>query len=142
MMRTPCPRALTYIISPERKVSRFLVALGVCNVTVFISALWRRQPSLICDVMNITNNRKPFRTRWKITGGSLSESCYDEPDDDGSHNKEVSRADSSHPNKTSDSSSTHGKENNAILYTLSFRSLTIYTGTCSIKGVTTPKRPK
>src|SRR6266702_2598953 len=110
MMRTPCPRALTYIISPERKVSRFLVALGVCNVTVFISALWRRQPSLICDVMNITNNRKPFRTRWKITGGSLSESCYDEPDDDGSHNKEVSRADSSHPNKTSDSSSTHGNE--------------------------------
>ncbi len=67
---------------------------------------------------NITNNRKPFRTRWKITEGSLSESGYDPDDeaDEGSRNKEVSRAVTANPrnpNKTSDSRrmlSTHRNE--------------------------------
>jgi hypothetical protein len=39
MTRTPCPRAFTYIISPERNMSGFLDALGM-TVTVFILALW------------------------------------------------------------------------------------------------------
>ena len=62
---------------------------------------------------NIANNRKPFRTQWKITEGSLSESGPDyepELEDEGSRNKEISRADPRHPNKISDTRSTHRNE--------------------------------
>jgi len=69
-------------------------------------------------VKNIANNRKPFGTWWKITEGSLSESGYEPEDeaDEGSRNKEVSRAatvNPGNPNKMSDSRrmlSTHGNE--------------------------------
>ena len=63
---------------------------------------------MICDMENIPNDGKAFRTRWEITEGSLSESG-DEPEDEadeGSRNKEVNRAIAAnhrHPNKTSDS---------------------------------------
>ncbi len=61
----------------------------------------------------------------------------DEPEDEGSRNKEVSRADPRHPNKTSDSRSIHRNEsglrqhNDVSPFLLSFRSITMYTGTCT-----------
>jgi len=69
-------------------------------------------------VKNIANNRKTFGTWWKITESSLSEPGYEPEDeaDEGSRNKEVSRAvtaNPGNPNKTSDPRrmlSTHGNE--------------------------------
>ena len=63
---------------------------------------------MICDMENITNDGKAFRTRWEITEGSLSESGNEPEDeaDEGSRNKEVNRAVAAnhrHLNKTSDS---------------------------------------
>jgi hypothetical protein len=83
-------------------------AVGAWNVTVFVLALRRRQPVLICNVKNIANYGKPFWARWNITEGLLSESGYTPEDeaDKGNHN-EVSHeatAVTRNPHGTSDSS--------------------------------------
>jgi hypothetical protein len=114
MTRTPCPRAHIYIISPERNMNKFMEAIGTWNVTVFVLALRRCQPVLICDVKNIANDGKPFWARWNITEGLLSESGYAPEDeaDEGNRN-EVSHEATTvtiNPHGTSDSSgmlSTH-----------------------------------